>query len=446
MANERHLEILRHGVTTWNEWRLKSPGVVPDLMDADLAGADLAGADLRVALLLKANLGDANLQGAQLHKAILGSANLTAANLSGADLERAECHGAALAEADLSGASLDHAIFIDADLKNARFVGASLSQALFRNADLREADLKGTSHAETDFREADLSGADMSDTFAGPILLSRAQLRGAKLRGTVLNGASLRGASLQDANLAGADLSGADLEGADLEGANLRQADLSKARLVQTNLKNANLTGCSVFAVSTWGVKLEGAKQVDLRITDMGEPLIAVDDLEIAQFMYLLLHNRRLRDVVQQIGSSIVLILGRFTSERKPALDTIRKAVRKYDYTPVLFDCEPLSARDLAEVLARLARMSRFVIADVTDASAVLNELRVVIPELPSLPVQLLLLSGAKEDRLLQRVMRHPTVLPLHRYKDLEDLAASVSDSVVGQLEAAARELQGRSS
>jgi uncharacterized protein YjbI with pentapeptide repeats len=444
MANERHVEVIRQGASAWNEWRQKSPGVVPDLIGASLGAAELAGADLRVALLVSADLAGANLQGAQLHRAILGSADLSGANLAGADLERAECHDTTLEEVDFSGAALDHGEFSGANLRKAKFAGASMAHAQFRGADLSGADLKGSSHAETDFSEADLSGADFSDTFAGPVLFTRAKLGGANLRSAVLNGASFREAQLQEANLAGADLTSADLEGADLSGANLRKADLSKARLVQTNLSNANLSGCSVFAVSTWGVKLQEAKQVDLRITDMGEPLIAVDDLEIAQFIYQLLHNRKLRDVISGVDSSIVLILGRFTSERKPALDAIRKAVRRYDYTPVLFDCEPLSARDIAETLRALGRMARFVIADVTDASAVLGELRVVVPELPGVPVQPLILSGATEDRTLQRLRRYASFLPLLWYDDVESLPQLVADSVIGQVEAAARELQGR--
>jgi uncharacterized protein YjbI with pentapeptide repeats len=444
MASERHLEMLSQGASAWNEWRQKSPGVVPDLIEADLRGADLPEVDLRVALLLKANLSGANLSGAQLHKAILGSADLSGANLAGADLERAECHKADLRKADLSGASLEHGIFLHANLRGANLSGAGLGHALFRHADLRDADLKGTSHAATDFSEADLSGADMSDTFAGPVIFNGATLSRANLRSAVLNGADLREAVMQEVNLAGADLTSANLEGADLRGANLRKADLSKARLVLTNLNDSKLRGCSVFATSTWGVKLEGAEQADLRINDMGEPVIAVDDLEVAQFIYLLLHNRRLSEVIEHVRSSMVLILGRFTSDRRPALDTIRKEVREFDYTPILFDCEPLSAQDLAETLMALARMARFIIADVTDASAVLNELRVVVPELPTIPVQPLLMSGGKEDKALQRLTRHHWVLPAYRYKDLDTLAVSVSTAVIGPAEAAARELQGR--
>ena len=45
-----------------------------------------------------------------------------------------------------------------------------------------------------------------------------------------------------------------------------------------------------------------------------------MDDLEIAQFIYLLLNNQKIRHVIDTITSKIVLILGRFTPERKAVL------------------------------------------------------------------------------------------------------------------------------
>jgi hypothetical protein len=57
---------------------------------------------------------------------------------------------------------------------------------------------------------------------------------------------------------------------------------------VNTNLTGADLTDCRIYGVSAWGLKLEGAKQENLIITPEGEPEIMVDDLEVAQFIYLL--------------------------------------------------------------------------------------------------------------------------------------------------------------
>jgi len=52
---------------------------------------------------------------------------------------------------------------------------------------------------------------------------------------------------------------------------------------------------------------------------------LSVDNLEAAQFIYLLLHNEKIRHVIDTITSKVVLILGRFAPERKPVLDGLKK-------------------------------------------------------------------------------------------------------------------------
>jgi pentapeptide repeat protein len=146
------------------------------------------------------------------------------------------------------------------------------------------------------------------------------------------------------ANLSGADLSGAvlawaRLEGANLSGANLRGAVLQSATLVDADLTGADLTGCYTYGVSAWDLKLEGIKQQNLVITRTDEPTITVDNIEVAQFIYLMLHNQKIRDVIDTITSKVVLILGRFTDERKAVLDALREELRKRNYLPILFDC-----------------------------------------------------------------------------------------------------------
>jgi len=77
-------------------------------------------------------------------------------------------------------------------------------------------------------------------------------------------------------------------------------------------------------------VHLEGAQQHNLVITLSDEPTITVDNLKVAQFIYLLLENKEIRDVIDTVAKKAVLILGRFTPERKLVLDALRETLRTY--------------------------------------------------------------------------------------------------------------------
>jgi hypothetical protein len=92
---------------------------------------------------------------------------------------------------------------------------------------------------------------------------------------------------------------------------------------VNTNLTGAHLTGCHIYGVSAWNLKTERAKQENLVITSENEPAITVDNIEVAQFIYLMLNNQKIRDVIDTITSKVVLILGRFTAERKAVLGRV---------------------------------------------------------------------------------------------------------------------------
>jgi hypothetical protein len=74
--------------------------------------------------------------------------------------------------------------------------------------------------------------------------------------------------------------------------------------------------------------------------------------------------------VIETITSKVVLILGRFTSERKPILAAIRVELRKRDYLPILFDFQKPDSKDLTGTVTTLAGTARFIIADLTDPSS----------------------------------------------------------------------------
>src|SRR2546428_4403932 len=251
--------------------------------------------------------------------------------------------------------------------------------------DLSDADLSKAILYGANFSKADLSYIDVSEAH-----LSYANFNGATLIGAEISGTDLMHSSFLNANLSEASLSAADLFGANLSGANLSDANLSGASLLRTNLRGSILTRCFIYGISVWNVQLEGAKQDNLIITPEDEPTITVDNLKIAQFVYLLLNNKEIRDVIDTITSKVVLILGRFTEERKQVLDTLREALHKRNYLPVLFDFEKPVSRDLTETVSTLAHLARFIIVDLTDPSSAPHEVATIIPQ-TIVPVQPLL-------------------------------------------------------
>lgn len=134
----------------------------------------------------------------------------------------------------------------------------------------------------------------------------------------------LTNADFHGVNLKGIDLKRANLYKADLRGANLTRARLYEANLSNPNLSRANLTGCYIYATSAWNGELKDAIQLGLIITTPGESDITIDNLEVAQFIYLLLNNEKVRDVIDTVTSKVVLILGRFMDERKKILNALR--------------------------------------------------------------------------------------------------------------------------
>jgi pentapeptide repeat protein len=224
----------------------------------------------------------------------------------------------------------------------------------------------------------------------------------------------------------------------------LSGADLSGATLVETDLEGATLTGCRIYGISAWNVRLEGAIESNLVITRRDESPIQVDNLEMAQFLYLLLNNQKIRHVIDTITSKAVLILGRFTPERKAILDGIRDELRRRSYLPVLFDFEKPASRDLTETISTLAHMARFAIADITDAKSIPQELERIVPDLPSVPVQPLLLASQQEYGMFEHFRRYPWVLEPVLYDDQQKLLVELEGKVIVPAEAKAKQQTGR--
>lgn len=154
MANPDHVEVVKQGVETLNQWRAENRGLPLDLRKAELRlrilrQANLANADLQAADLRGCDLRQSNLRGADLR-----GANLKNANLAGADVSHANLGGAKLNEAILLRAQLSATYLNQVDLRNAQLAAADLCRANLSGADLRGADLRGADVRGVEFHQA----------------------------------------------------------------------------------------------------------------------------------------------------------------------------------------------------------------------------------------------------------------------------------------------------
>jgi len=410
MANAEHLEILEQGVKSWNTWREDNKSIKhPDLSGIDLSGRSLNGINFR-------------------------GANLTEGHFTRCDLDGSDLSIANLAHSNFSGVSLFRANLIKANCYKTNFSVSYLSEANLKSAILNEAEMENV-----DFSRSNLNGA----SFVGS-LLKKSLFENLHLIGTNFTNANLNSADFSKVYMTRVDLSGANLSRANFKGANLKEVNLSRALLLGTDFSYSNISNSRIYGISVWDVKKEGAVQKDLIITKDKGKEISVDDLEIAQFIYLLLNNEKFRDVIETVTSKAVLILGRFTDERLKVLNAIREELRKRNFLPILFDFEKPATRDLTETISILAKLSRFVIADLTDAKSIPQELSQIVPHMPSLPVIPLILKGQREYGMFEHWPRYPWVLPIFEYENEAHLIKNLIKAVIEPAENKVQEIRSK--
>lgn len=329
---------------------------------------------------------------------------------------------------------------IQVDLTRADLRGANLGQFNLEAACLHRANLEGASLWMTNLARANLTKANLRDTN-----LRRATLVDVNASEANISRAVCWKSNFDFANLHLADFWGSDLSDSTLRCANLTETRLHATTLVRANLEGADLSRAMVYGSSAWDANLSNATQRDLVITpdagrqkwhgydrmEVSGPVMTVDDLEVAQFVYMLVNNANVRRVIDVLTSKVVVLLGRFTPKRKSVLDALRETLRSHGLVPILFDFEKPSDRDFTETVATLAHLARFIIADLTDPRSVPQELQRLVPQLPSVPVQPIIQSEQAPYSMFPDFGAYLSVLPLLRYRDAEDLCCRLAVEVI---------------
>ena len=325
----------------------------------------------------------------------------------------------------------------------------ALSGRTFQGVNLWMADLSGADLARTTFRECGLASVRMGGANLRGANLTLSNLWGAKLNDADLtdakrNRAQMTAVEARGATFVRAHLFEAMLRDADLTGADLTDANLGRSTFVGTKLDGATLDGCRVYGMSAWDVGTPKS-QTGLVITKENDPEITVDDLRMAQFVYLMIENENVRDVIDTLATKVVLILGCFAEPHKRVLDAVREELREHDLVPIVFDFEQPSSRAILQTVQILARISRFVIADMTGLRTVAAELATMVPSVmvPFVPLQHEAVgqewSVARSD-----LPMYDWFLPTVTYDNAEQLVQDLSSCVIEPALSKGRELRDR--
>jgi hypothetical protein len=182
-----------------------------------------------------------------------------------------------------------------------------------------------------------------------------------------------------------------------------------------------------------------------LIITPSGEPSVTIDDLEVAQFVHLLLHNEKIRRVIDTVGRKGVLLLGRFMDGRIKVLERLRGELRKRDYVPIVFNFDKPETKDFTETVRLLAGLSKFVIADVTNPKSSPLELQATVPEI-MVPFRPIIEAGQQPFAMLQDLwIKHRDWVfePIY-YSSVDALISSLDERIIRPAEARFGELLAR--
>lgn len=289
--------------------------------------------------------------------------------------------------------------------------------------DLSDASLCDRKLPRADFRDSILSGVDFSGTDLSEAEFCHAKLERATCRQTIFFRADFFNADLRQANLSG--------------------ADLEYCVMVETNLEDAIVDQCRIYGISVWRLQGRPKEPCRLLIQCRRGPHLTVDEIEVAQFIHLLFENRNISRFIEDVSSRLVLILGRFSPERKPTLECIADALRKREYAPVIFDFEKPDASGLSEMTTLLARMSRFIVADLTEPRSVPQELQAIVPDV-EVPVQPIIEAPGQPFATFVTFGKYSWMLPLQRYTDPAHLSSSICDLVIQPAETCRSEILAR--
>ncbi len=388
MSKEEHVLYVKNGSEWWNNWREQNPEIKPDFSNQKyseydnlfngIKGYNFSNSDFSNSSAIVA-FNECNLENAKFTEVWMRGA-FNKCNLSFADFTKAEIYDSR---------------FFDCKIENACFnevmsVSSRVIKSIFKNTTFLNSDLSNMMFFDSEIIKSNLTNAVL-------------------LRGTFSS------TNLNDSILV--------------------NSNLKECRFIDVNMENVDLSGSLVYGVSAWNIKTKDTVQNNLIITDDNESTITVDNIKIAQFIYLLINNSELRDVIECLTTKVVLVLGRFLPKYKKTLNLIQNTLRDVNYLPIIYDFDKPTNRDTHETITTLARLAHFIIVDISSPRSVPQELCSIVEQIPSLIVQPIIRNDQSPWGMFDHIKQYPWVLPLYTYKNPEELIMNLKSDIIPLIE-----------
>lgn len=149
----------------------------------------------------------------------------------------------------------------------------------FSDVDFNCSSFRNSTFCDCTFDGAKITFSDLVDAYFQSCTFKNVNMRVCKIGS----------AHFIDCIFEDSDLSYCSAENTSFHGSSFKNTALENISFVKSDFSNTVLDGCRVYGISSWNLNLDNSEQRNLVITKKNEPEITVDNIELAQFLYLMI-------------------------------------------------------------------------------------------------------------------------------------------------------------
>ncbi len=345
--------------------------------------------------------------------------------------------------------------FGSAVLQTGHFVNISFIKCSFEHSDLDQAYIKNCKFIDTTIKESTFRGAIIENCeFTTSDRNNRAIVKNNNFTLAIIRNSKFRNADCKESNFSCQMLENIDFQDAilkksifseaKLKGVIFDSADISQAIFKNCKIEDSSFLGSIIEGTLFWKctrlIAAYGNEQKNLVIRR--NPALTLDSIETAQFISMI-EQERLDEIINEVTSKVVLIIGSFSDGHKLTLDLIREHLKTLDWVPVIFDFRIPYTRDVTETITLLARISKFIIADLTDAKSVQQEIAAIAPHI-AVPIAPIVHGNKKVFSMFRDYWKYEWILSEFRYDNVDHLIANFENQIMAKAIRKAESLNNR--